>query len=172
MSKRTKMILIPVALVALGVGWWLGSPLFLDSTVDEAFPEPAAVEVETATTSQGTVPAAGEDPSDAVVTTEPVLLASGVLAGADDFHEGTGTASIYELEDGAILLRLTEFEVTNGPDLRVTLFDGSEYLDLGALKGNIGDQNYEIPTGTDLASYSTVVIWCRAFDVVFASAGI
>jgi hypothetical protein len=46
----------------------------------------------------------------------------------------------------------------------------SDFVDLGVLKANIGNQNYEIPEGTDLAKYKTVVIWCKAFSVLFGSA--
>jgi hypothetical protein len=163
MRRSTKAVLITVAAVGLGVGWWLGSPLFLDKTVDEANPLIAEY------TSPGEPLPAGETP-DATEPTSPVLIASGTFAGADDFHQGSGEASVIRLVDDSLVLRLADFEVINGPDLRVTLFDGSGYLDLGALKGNIGNQNYEIPRGTSLAAFESVVIWCRAFDVPFAIA--
>jgi hypothetical protein len=75
-------------------------------------------------------------------------------------------------------LTLTGFEVDNGPDLRVYLVAGpaqgeeevDDFVDLGGLKGNKGNQQYRIPAGTDLDRYSTVVIWCRAFSVLFARA--
>lgn len=104
----------------------------------------------------------------------PVALSSGHFAGADDFHEGSGTATIYELEDGSRALRLEDFEVTNGPDLHVFLIPegGSmdQYVDLGSLKGNIGDQNYEIPTEVDVSQFDQVIIYCVPFSVLFASA--
>ena len=76
------------------------------------------------------------------------------------------------------MLTLTNFEVDNGPDLRVYLVAGpardesgvDDFEDLGALKGNQGNQQYELPSGVDLERYSTVVIWCRAFSVNFARA--
>jgi len=163
MRRSTKVVLVTLATVGVGVGWWLGSPLFLDRTVDEAIP------VIPTTTNAGPPLPVAEQPE----TTEPatpVLIASGTFAGADDFHQGSGEASVIRLADGSLVLTLADFEVTNGPDLRVTIFDGSDYLDLGALKGNIGNQNYVIPPGTDLAAFESVVIWCRAFDMPFAVA--
>lgn len=163
MRRSTKVVLVTLAAGGLGVGWWLGSPLFLDRTVDEAIPLIA----------ESTNPAAPLPTSEIPGTTEPpspVLVGSGTFAGADDLHQGRGVANVIRLVDGSLVVSLTDFEVTNGPDLRVTLFDGSDYLDLGPLKGNIGNQNYEIPPGTDLAAFESVVIWCRAFDVPFAVA--
>ena len=65
------------------------------------------------------------------------------------------------------------FESSNGPDLNVYLFnpdDSSDFIDLGDLKGNIGDQNYEIPEEIDLERYSDVWIWCVRFGTGFGSA--
>ncbi len=105
-----------------------------------------------------------------------------VLLGAGRFesvrHEAEGRAQAIELAQGARVLTLTNFEVDNGPDLRVYLVAGparneaevEDFQDLGALKGNEGDQQYEIPRGLDVDRYSTVVIWCRAFSANFARA--
>lgn len=88
-------------------------------------------------------------------------------------HETTGRAAVVELAGGGRVLTLTGFETDPGPDLRVYLAtdrDAGESEDLGALKGNKGNQQYEIPDGVDLDRLSTVVIWCRAFSVEFGSA--
>ena len=109
----------------------------------------------------------------------PDLLASGEFRDADRFHKGSGTAKLYRIPELGHLLRFEEFQATNGPALHVLLAtaarptnrnDLGEYLDLGPLKGNVGDQNYQIPADTDLASYGSVVIYCRPFHVVFATA--
>ncbi len=77
------------------------------------------------------------------------------------------------------MLRFEAFDVTNGPDLHVLLvenIDGTnhneigEYVDLGALKGNMGNQNYEIPADVDLSHYAGVMIYCMPFHVVFSTA--
>jgi Electron transfer DM13 len=93
-------------------------------------------------------------------------------------HSVTGTATAIRTANDGDVLTLTNFEVDNGPDLRVYLVAGAardesevdEFEDLGALKGNKGNQQYDIPRGLDLDRYSTVVIWCRAFSVSFARA--
>ena len=91
----------------------------------------------------------------------------------DGFHKAEGVAKVINLEDGRTFLRLENLKTTNGPDLYVYLStgnDASDIVNLGRLKGNIGNQNYEIPTGTDLSKYSTVLIWCKAFSTLFGSA--
>ena len=116
----------------------------------------------------------------ATVPAAPVLLSEGDFYGVDDFHQGSGEALIYQTPEG-YFLRLERFEVTNGPQLHVILgVDDNpynhatlgDYLDLGPLKGNIGDQNYVIPTGTDLSAYGSVVIYCVPFRAIFAIAPI
>ena len=88
-------------------------------------------------------------------------------------HDTTGTAAVVELAEGGRVLTLTDFETDPGPDLRVYLAtdrSADDNVDLEGLKGNVGNQQYEIPGDVDLAKYSTVVIWCRAFSVEFGSA--
>ena len=100
------------------------------------------------------------------------LMGNFVDAG-DGFHKAQGVAKVLNLADGKTFLRLENLKTTNGPDLYVYLSTGkdtSDIVDLGRLKGNIGNQNYEIPTGTDLAKYNTVLIWCKAFSTLFGSA--
>jgi hypothetical protein len=93
-------------------------------------------------------------------------------------HDGQGTAAVVELPSGERKLTLTEFETDAGPDLRVYVStddpaDGGElgdFVDLGGLKGNKGNQQYTLPADLDIGRYSNVVIWCRAFSVGFTSA--
>jgi len=110
---------------------------------------------------------------------------SETMLAAGSFHSvahGTkGTASIYQLADGKRILRLANFETSNGPDVHVYLVaanDASDsetvkkagFLELGSLKGNIGDQNYDIPFDADLSKYRAVTIWCKRFSVNFGTA--
>ncbi len=142
-----------VALVVIGapVVWYLASPLFVNRVVEEA-----------------AVTASGE-------------VARGDFVGADNFHKGSGSAVIVRVGPQRVL-RFENFQVTNGPDLYVYLAIHPEprsrqdvaqgYISLGKLKGNIGAQNYEIPVGTDLAKYRSVVIYCQPFHFVFATAAL
>lgn len=103
--------------------------------------------------------------------TEP-LMGNFVDVG-DGFHMVEGVAKVIDLADGRTFLRLENLKATNGPDLYVYLSadkDASDIVNLGRLKGNIGNQNYEIPAGTDLSKYNTVLIWCKAFSTLFGSA--
>ena len=91
----------------------------------------------------------------------------------DGFHNVEGLAKVIMLSDGKTFLRLENLKSTNGPDLYLYLSTGkdvSDIVSLGRLKGNIGNQNYEIPNGTDLSKYNTVLIWCKAFSTLFGSA--
>jgi hypothetical protein len=100
------------------------------------------------------------------------LMGNFVDAG-DGFHKAQGVAKVLNLADGKTFLRFENLKTTNGPDLYVYLSTGkdvSDIVNLGRLKGNIGNQNYEIPTGTHLAKYNTVLIWCKAFSTLFGSA--
>jgi hypothetical protein len=101
-----------------------------------------------------------------------ILIGNFVGAG-DGFHNAEGVAKIIQLADGTDILRLENFKATNGPDLYVYLSTdktNADIVNLGRLKGNIGNQNYLIPAGTDITKYNTALIWCRAFSVIFGSA--
>ncbi len=99
---------------------------------------------------------------------------SGEFIGVNDgIHNAEGIVKVIKVVGSNPVLRLEEFESTNGPDLYVYLSTdktASDFVNVGRLKGNIGNQNYEIPDGTDLSRYKTVLIWCKAFSVLFGSA--
>jgi hypothetical protein len=107
-------------------------------------------------------------------TSAPNVLVTGSFVGAGDgIHNAEGIAKAIPLQDGSSILRLENLHVTNGPDLYVYLSpdkSASDYVNIGKLKANNGNQNYEIPLGTDLSRYDTVLIWCRPFSVLFGSA--
>lgn len=98
-------------------------------------------------------------------------------------HNTSGRATIYQESDGKLILRLTNFKTSNGPDVHVVLIalkdadddanflkSGTERVELGKLKGNEGDQNYEIPAGTDLNKFRAVSIYCERFNANFGTA--
>lgn len=108
----------------------------------------------------------------------PVVVSKGVFAGSDSFHQGAGDALVISSGDGNVV-RFEDFSVTNGPDLRVLLSKEvdpnttgavGEYIELGKLKGNVGNQNYVVPVGTDMSQYNSVIIYCKPFHVMFAAA--
>lgn len=114
-----------------------------------------------------------ENMSDTMTPTNTEPLMGNFIDAGDGFHKAEGVAKVIDLTDGRTFLRLENLKTTNGPDLYVYLSSGkdaSEIVDLGKLKGNIGNQNYEIPAGTDLSKFNTVLIWCKAFSTLFGSA--
>jgi Electron transfer DM13 len=162
--------LVVLVLVAAGaVAWFQPQKLLIDQRVDEALPGapdagPATTGGDTATTR----PAAAE----------PVTVAAGRFRSLG--HTTSGRAAVLEVDGGRRFLRLDGLRTSNGPDLFVYLsatpadgprdaFD-DEFLSLGRLKANQGNQNYEIDAGTRLDRYRSVVIWCRRFTYAFGAA--
>ncbi|MDR7419865.1 MAG: DM13 domain-containing protein [Armatimonadota bacterium] len=174
------------AIVVLPIAWYLGSPLFLDKTVNEVFPMstnatlPAGVTREQAEQEMREASKQAVTAADGMPAAAPTPLAAGAFGDVDAVHTGTGTATIYRI-GGGLVLRLDPFRVTNGPDLYVYLSGhpaprNSQQLHEGAalevsrLKGNIGAQNYTLPADIDLSIYRSVVVYCRRFSVVFSTA--
>jgi len=150
----TAVVIGAVALLIFVLVWFQPQKLFIDDTVAEGLP-PAA--------------ASGE------VTT----LTSGTFRGLN--HSAEGTAHLIRSEDGTAFVRFADdFVVENGPDLVVWLSAApassderaftEDFIPLAGLKGNIGSQNYEIPSDVDLSRYRSVLVWCRRFNVGFAAA--
>jgi hypothetical protein len=108
------------------------------------------------------------------ITTASTLRTGSFVGVGDGIHNAEGEAKIIPFQDGdKNILRLENLRVTNGPDLYVYLATDkttSDFVNVGKLKANNGNQNYEIPAGTDLTKYDTVLIWCRPFSVLFGSA--
>ena len=108
------------------------------------------------------------------ITTTSTLRTGSLVGVGDGIHNAEGEAKIIPFQDGdKNILRLENLRVTNGPDLYVYLATDkttSDFVNVGKLKANNGNQNYEIPAGTDLTKYDTVLIWCRPFSVLFGSA--
>lgn len=157
---RARAVMVGVVLLAAAGGWYLFRPerLVVDTVVREPLPAAATA-------------LAAETP--------PVLQAMGRFHGVS--HPGQGEAAVYRSADGARVLRLSRFATDNGPDLYVYLVAAPDVRDdatveraghvsLGRLKGNVGDQNYDVPAEVDLERFRTVVVWCRRFGVSFAAA--
>lgn len=185
--KLAAVFVVALAIPAIALAWWLGSPLFLDKEVNEEFPRAAAASLPEDMTMADAEKQMMD--AEAITTTASdnmsmdgvTAVVEGSFRDADSFHKGSGSATVYRLDDGSYVLRLEDFRVTNGPDLHVYLGEASNptsssdvrdggYLDLGPLKGNLGNQNYDVPAGTDISQYRSVVIYCEPFHVVFAVA--
>lgn len=158
---------VAYAAVAIAAGVLLGLPMLGDDEVSERVVTGTPASAEKPTASSGAAAPARPKGN--------VQLATGRFGSIA--HPGSGRAAIVELPNGDRKLTLTDFETDNGPDLRVYLStedpadgDLGDHEDLGALKGNVGNQQYGVPKDIDLDEHSTVVIWCRAFSVAFTSA--
>lgn len=151
-----RKLIVVVAIVAAVGAWYAFRPekLFINHSVSEQFPTAAAAN-------------------------QPKVVSTGNFH--DVAHETKGVATVYQAPDGKRTLRLTNFQTSNGPDVQVYLVANSDatdsdtvtrsgFLSLGALKGNLGDQNYELGSDVDLAKYRAVTIWCRRFSVNFGTA--
>ena len=157
MKKWTKVLIAVVVVAVLG-GWYAFRPerLVVNRRVDEALP-----------TAQGGVSA------------QP--LESGRFYSI--LHPTEGTATIFQLGDGTRILCLTSFRTSNGPDVHVYVVAADDakdvatvqqagFVDLGVIKGNIGDQNYKLGSDLDLGKYRAVSIWCKRFSVNFGAAAL
>ena len=186
------LAVIVTGLAWLAFGFFGIQTLFIDDEVSEAVPtfdatpaQPEAVPepVVSAQIEPTDEIASSDAPSDEQLATEPAgtqpAAAETVTEYSGTFEPGahptTGTAVVLGNGTGQRFLRFEDFETDNGPDLNVYLVnsstgDVSDFIDLGDLKGNIGEQNYEIPTAVDLGVYDEVVIWCVRFGVGFGDA--
>jgi len=190
---RSAVLIVAVLAIGLPSAWYLGSPLFIRTALIE--PDPVAEVVARPTPrapAPTTTPAGpggsagppGASPTTLEATPAPTVaptpfvpgsVASGTFKGEDDFHFGSGTASIIETAPGAYTLRFKDFSVRNGPDLFVYLSpDAKGYspdaLKLGKLKATDGSFGYALPAGTDPTTFASAVIWCKQFSVQFAVA--
>ena len=202
MRKGIKFGIIGI-IVIIGVSaFYLASPLFISTEINEPLPEGAEVPPQSSNQFQefmamseeerieagnqmneqeknqimlefaGMNTSIDESMSQGSETNDSLLTGSFVGVG-DGIHDAQGIAKAIPVEGGANVLRLEDLVVTNGPDLYVYLStdkSASDFVNLGRLKANIGNQNYPIPDGTDMSKYDTVLIWCRAFSVLFGSA--
>lgn len=160
MASRRTVITLSVAVVAVAA-WYAFRPerLFVNKAVNEAFPVGS--------------------PAQAAVPSAPVALLAGRFH--TNAHETKGLATIYRVPDGSRVLRLTDFATSNGPDVHVYLVAAGDvqedaivkragFVDLGSIKGNVGDQNYDVPADLDLSKYRAATVWCRRFSVNFGTA--
>jgi hypothetical protein len=179
-------LFVPMLAVAVPLAWYLASPLVLSASIDEPPPIAAAAtdvapvgpRLPAPTLSSGAAASATTVVVSAAPIATPAPIArSGSFHGSDDFHFGRGTARLLEVTPGSFVVRLEAFAVRNGPDLYVYLSpSGDGYaagaIELGKLKADTGNQNYTVPAGAldDPADAASVVIWCKQFSHLFATA--
>ena len=155
-----------VVLATAALAWFQPQKLLYDQRVDETLPSVPAAEQP------------GPGATGSASAARPVELASGSFASRE--HETVGTARLLRLPDGRLIVRFEGFATSNGPVLVVWLtanpalgpeaaFD-DDHVSLGRLKGNVGDQNYDVPADVDGTAYTSVVVWCDRFDVPFGAA--
>jgi hypothetical protein len=133
-----------IGIIVIVIVAYAAGPLFFDVTVNEEMP----------------------------IASLAIPMGSFVGIG-DGIHDAQGDVLIIESDDGSRFLRFENFKASNGPDLFVYLAtdeSANDFVSLGELKGNIGNQNYMIPPGADLSNYDNVLIWCKQFSVLFGSA--
>ncbi len=155
--SRNKLILSLIGIPVLAGAWWAFRPekLFINRQVNEAAP--------------------------AALSSEPEALYTGKLEGK--VHQTSGRATVYKTEDGKEYLRLSDFTTSNGPDVHVLLVRSEDKaleqeivkgdldgVELGSLKGNQGDQNYDLPATVNLNKYQGVAIYCERFHAIFGVA--
>src|SRR5688500_1705888 len=179
--RRTGLLVAAALAVMLPVGWYLGSPIFIRTSLVEAGPVASVPPVVSPVPSTAPAPSAVPSgaptapPTPSSTPFAPTTLATGEFHGTDEFHFGSGTASIIEVEPGRYHLRLDDFSVRNGPDLFVYLSPDAEgYADdaveLGKLKASDGSFGYDLPDGVDPARFRSALIWCKQFSHLFAVA--
>ena len=159
-ESRVAQAAVAVALVgAVAFTWWTISPLFLTTTLQESLPLPGSTASPVTTST--------------AATASPRVLAMGQLQRVDDIHRGRGPVRLVEVE-GTVYVRFENVAIQNGPDLHVYLgrgkggaYDPKRDLYLGPLKATNGSFNYQLPLGTSTADYMSVIVWCRAFSVLF-----
>jgi hypothetical protein len=176
-SGRTAVLAVALLVVGLPVGWYLGSPLFIRTSLVEPAPSiPAATQAPSvAPDATPSTPPATVVPAPTATTPPLAAERTGTFTGADEFHFGRGKARLIETEPGVWIVRFEDFSVRNGPDLYVYLSpdpDGYKKgaVELGTLKATDGDFNTAVPAGTDVSGLRSVVIWCKQFAVQFAVA--
>lgn len=171
---RTTVAAAAALAITLPLGWYMLSPLLIRTALEEPAPTggPTAPAPSPAASPSGG-PTGTAEASPAASPTQ--ASRSGDFVGADDFHFGSGRATLVEVSPGSWTVRFESFSVRNGPDLYVYLSPSPDgyaegAVELGTLRATDGSFNTDVPAGIDVAAMRSVVIWCKAFSVTFAHA--
>ena len=185
-NPRLVVPVVAAGLLVLAVSLAAFQPwrLFTTTTVIEAEPATSAAAAAAAAPAAARPSVTGSSLPPLPPAAGPVTLATGRFVSQE--HRTAGNVRLIRLPDGSVVVRLEELTTSDGPALHVWLtdqpvrvgsdgwhlFDDGRYIDLGDLKGNRGDQNYPVPSGTDLAGLTSVTVWCARFHVSFGAAAL
>lgn len=178
-AMNKKILITTGSLIIVAGAYYLISPAFRVIEINEPNPvENNSVAQTTGETSTQYPYASPDSTLPTAVKPAPVKpLESKIISEADfvaSAHEVSGKALVIQTGD-LKTLRFQDFETINGPDLRVWLatdLSASQHIDLGPIKATKGNVNYPLPSGVDLKKYNNVLVWCRAFRVLFSSASL
>jgi hypothetical protein len=197
MDKKIKIAIGGIiAVIVIAIGTYTISPLFINTSIDEPLPDTSRnigfeefmklSENERATIGKDMAQEEKDNimrvfaQENSTINDEMTIpenqtnnmLAGNLIDAGDGFHMASGQVKVLQIPDGTQILRFENLDITNGPDLYVYLATDTtakDFVSLGRLKGNIGNQNYPIPENTDFEKYNTVLIWCQAFSTLFGS---
>jgi hypothetical protein len=205
LKNKTKIVIgIIVTAIAIPLGIYTISPLFINTEINEPLPPLLSSEssigfdkfmamtedekikaaknmtveekdmiLRTAAAEQNTTTINETMTMNINQSTQNTDLIGNFMGVGDGIHNAEGLVKILTLSNGSQILRLENFKSTNGPDVHLYLSNNkqaNDFIDLGRLKANIGNQNYQIPLDTDYNKYKYVLIWCQPFSVLFGSA--
>ena len=169
-----KLLGIAIAVIIVGaVSTYALSPYFTESTIDESAPTSATIQSKIEDKNNIATKEDDTMMEETMMEEIPMTYAGSFVGVGDGVHDAQGNAYTIPVEGKSNVLRLENFKSTNGPDLYVYLSTdkmASDYVSLGKLKANNGNQNYEIPNDVDLSKYNNVLIWCKTFGVLFGNA--
>jgi len=196
MDKKIKIAIGGIiAVIAIAIGTYTISPLFINTTIDEPLPttnhnigfiefmklsedERAIVGKDMAQEEKDSIMRVFAQENITIndemniPENQTNMLAGNLIDAGDGFHMASGEVKVLQIPDGTQILRFSNLDVTNGPDLYVYLATDTtakDFVSLGRLKGNMGNQNYPIPENMNFEKYNTVLIWCQAFSTLFGS---
>jgi hypothetical protein len=155
-----KLLLVIGALILLGIAYYLLSPFWRNKEIDDV--SPLTQQQNPANTAESNAP-----PSSAIT---PRVIAQGNFT--PKAHDVKGKAVLIK-EGDSYTLRFEDFETINGPDVNIYLvsdLSNKDIVDLGDIKATKGNVNYSVPAGTDITKYNKVLVWCKAFSVLFSYA--
>lgn len=183
MAYKRRILFFIIGIFVLAVGWWLLSPLWRNVKLDEAFPDPPAtpgVKDNLNTMDEETKERFVQETEkmmnqrlmmdEVIPPQQPNILKEATMV--PHAHDVAGKVLLIQTSENQYTVRFEDLKTINGPDLRIYLssdLSADDFVDLGAIRATEGNVNYRVPEGVDVTKYRHVLIWCRAFGVLFSS---